>query len=206
MTDSNPDNRDSDVNFPTPGPNEPVPAWDEYDQLKEAIHDYLDHEPDNPQWNDIWRALAAIMGESQRDAFVDAFDLAQPAETPCIRRLITGEESCTCQQKRDWKQRELETIGARDDPPHAPPYRDHSTLWLDESGDPAVYGMHVYPGNVEMVTPSKTADPDQQQRNGWMDITRWAREWGLEVGFLAKSWYNLGSTVHVVFYPPERYR
>jgi hypothetical protein len=39
-----------------------------------------------------------------------------------------------------------------------------------------------------------------------MDITRWAREWGLEVGFLAKSWYNLGSTVHVVFYPPERYR
>jgi hypothetical protein len=23
---------------------------------------------------------------------------------------------------------------------------------------------------------------------------------------LPKSWYNLGSTVHVVFYPPERYR
>ena len=66
---------------------------------------------------------------------------------------MTGEDSCTCQQKRDWKQRELETIGARDDPPHAPPYRDHATLWLDESGDPAVYGMHVYPGNVEMVTP-----------------------------------------------------
>jgi len=66
--------------------------------------------------------------------------------------------------------------------------------------------MHVYPGNVEMVTPLKTADPEQQRRNGWIDICNWAAEWGLKVGFLAKSWYNLGSTVHVVFYPPERYR
>jgi hypothetical protein len=71
------DDRDD---WPTPGPNEPVPAWDEYDQLKEAVHDYLDHEPDNPQWNDIWRALAAIMGEFQRDAFVQAFDLDESAE------------------------------------------------------------------------------------------------------------------------------
>jgi hypothetical protein len=85
--------RDPDDDLPTPGPNEPVPAWAEYDRLKETIHDYLDHEPDNPQWNDIWRVLAAIMGESQRDAFVDAFDLAEPAETPCIRRLITGERA-----------------------------------------------------------------------------------------------------------------
>jgi len=130
---------------PRPGPNKPVPAWDEYEQLEQAVNNYLNHEPDDPSWNDIWRALAAIMGEYQRDAFVDAFDLAQPAETPCVRRLITGEEECTCHEKRGWDQRELETIGARDDPPHAPPYRDHAMLWLDESGDPAVYGMHVYP-------------------------------------------------------------
>jgi len=48
--------------LPTPGPNEPIPSWPEYEQLREAIHDYLDHDPDDPKWNDIWRALAAIMG------------------------------------------------------------------------------------------------------------------------------------------------
>jgi len=71
-----------------------VPAWDEYDQLEAALDDYLDHEPDDPAWNDVWRALAAILGEYQRDAFIEAFDLASPAETACIRRLITGESSC----------------------------------------------------------------------------------------------------------------
>jgi len=77
---------------PTPGPNQPVPSWPEYDQLKTALHEYLDHEPDDPAWDDIWRALAAILGDYQRDAFIQTFDLAEPAETPCIRRLITGAE------------------------------------------------------------------------------------------------------------------
>lgn len=36
-----------------PGPNEPVPAWPEYRQLREAVHDYPDNEPDDPAWNDI---------------------------------------------------------------------------------------------------------------------------------------------------------
>lgn len=191
---------------PTPGPSCPVPSWDEFDQLREAVLDYLDHEPSDPAWDDIWRALAAIMGEHQRDAFMQAFDLEAVAEKPCIRRLITGEDECTCHETRSWEERELETIGARDEPPHSPPHHDHATLWLDENDDPALYGMHVYPGGVEMVTPSKTADTDQQRRNGWFDIFNWASEWGLEVGILPKSWYSLGSTVHVVFYPPERYR
>ena len=185
---------------PRPGPNKPVPACDEYEQLEQAVNNYLNHEPDDPSWNDIWRALAAIMGEYQRDAFVDAFDLAQPAETPCVRRLITGEEECTCHEKRGWEQRELETIGARDDPPHAPPYRDHAMLWLDESGDPAVYGMHVYPGNVERL------ESEEPPHNLWFDLFEFTAEWGLEVSIRPKSWHNLGTTVHVVFYPPERYR
>lgn len=46
---------------PTPGPNEPVPSWPEYNQLREAINDYLDHTPDDPAWNDIWRAFGAII-------------------------------------------------------------------------------------------------------------------------------------------------
>ena len=74
------------------GPNEPIPAWDEYEQLREAAHAYLDHEPDDPARNDIWRTLGAIMGEYQRDAFVEVFDLDEPAETACVRCLITGEE------------------------------------------------------------------------------------------------------------------
>jgi hypothetical protein len=84
--------RNPDNELPTPTPNEPVPAWPEYRQLKEATHDYLDHEPDNPAWADIWRAFAVIMGEYQRDAFAQAFDVDEPAEQACIRRLITGED------------------------------------------------------------------------------------------------------------------
>ncbi|WP_199239078.1 hypothetical protein [Halorubrum sp. GN11GM_10-3_MGM] len=82
---------DSRLEWPTPGPNEPVPAWPKYEQLRDAVHNYLDHEPDGPAWDDIWRALKAIMREYQRDAFVEAFDLDGPAETACIRRLITGQ-------------------------------------------------------------------------------------------------------------------
>ena len=83
-----------DEDLPTPSPNEPVPAWAEYEQLREAIHGYLDHEPNDPAWNDIWRALGAIIGESQRDAFVEAFDLDEPADTAYVGRLITGEDEC----------------------------------------------------------------------------------------------------------------
>ncbi len=182
---------DRDISQPTPGPNEPVPSWREYQQLREAIHDYLDHEPDDPAWNDIWQALGAIMGEYQRDAFLEAFDLDEAAETACIRRLITGEDECP-----------HSPLKADDDPqgpPHKPPASDHATLWLDD-GEPAVYSMHVYPGNIERL------DAREPPYNLWFDLFEFAAEWGLEVSILPKSWYNLGSTVHVIFYPPERFR
>ena len=79
MTDASDDRND----WPTPGPNKPVPTWDEYDQLKEAVHDYLDHDPDEPGFSNIWRALGAILGEYQRDAFAAAHDLAGPPEKAC---------------------------------------------------------------------------------------------------------------------------
>ncbi|SDG45421.1 hypothetical protein SAMN05216218_1503, partial [Halorientalis regularis] len=110
MTEDASDDRDD---WPSPGPNEPVPSWDEYDQLREAVHDYLEHDPDDPAWTGIWRALGAVMGEYQRDGFVEAFDLNEPAERSCIRRLITGEDECPCHETRGWEERELETIGAR---------------------------------------------------------------------------------------------
>jgi len=178
-------------NWPTPGPNEPIPSWNEYEQLREAVNAYLDHEPDDPKWNDIWRALAAIMGEYQRDQFVEAFDLDEPAETASIRPLITGET--------DYSYNPIEADDDPTGPPHKPPASDHATLWLDDS-EPAVYSMHVYPGNIERL------DAAEPPYNQWFDLFEFAAEWGLEVSVLGKSWYNLGSTVQVVFYPPERYR
>ncbi|MDB2243022.1 hypothetical protein [Halorubrum ezzemoulense] len=185
---------DSDnPNWPTPGPNEPVPSWPKYRQLRDAIHDYLDHEPDDPTWSDIWRAVGSIMGEYQRDAFAQAFDLDKPAEQACIRRLITGDEKCPHSP--------LEADSDPTGPPHSPPADDHPTLWLgNESGEPAVYSIHLYPGNVERL------DSQKPPHNLWFEIFEFAAEWGLEVSILPKSWYNLGSTVQVIFYPPERYR
>jgi hypothetical protein len=182
---------DMDDSLPTPGPNPPVPAWPEYEQLREAVDAYLDHEPEDPAWSDIWRALGAIMGEYQRDAFVEAFDLDGVAETACIRRLVTGEDECPHSA--------LEADPDPTGPPHNPPAADHATLWLDD-GEPAVYGMHVYPGNIERL------EAEEAPYNQWFDLFEFASEWGLEVSVLPKSWYNLGSCVHVVFYAPERYR
>jgi hypothetical protein len=177
---------------PTPGPSEPIQSWDEYNQLREAIHEYLDHDPDDPAWQDIWRAIGAILGEYQRDAFVQAFDLDEPAEKACIRRLITGDDTCTHSP--------LKADSDPDGPPHKPPASDHATLWLDEDGEPALYGMHVYPGNIERL------DAKEPPHNLWFDVFAFAQQWGLEVSVLPKSWYSIGSTVHVVFYPPERFR
>lgn len=125
------------TDWPTPGLNEPVPPWDEYEQLREAVHGSLDHEPDDPAWDDIWWSLGAIMGKYQRDAFVEAFDLNEPAETACVRRLTTGEE---CPHSP------LEADSDPQGPPHKPPVSDHATLWLDD-GEPAVHSIYVYPGN-----------------------------------------------------------
>ncbi len=176
---------------PTPGPNEPIPSWPEYEQLREAIHDYLDHEPDDPKWSDIWRALAAIMGEYQRDQFVKALDLDEPAETACIRRLITGDDECPHSP--------LEADDDPTGPPHSPPASDHATLWLDD-GEPAVYSMHVYPGNIERL------DAVEPPYNQWFDLFEFAAVWGLEVSILGKSWYNLGSTIHVVISYRRKYK
>jgi hypothetical protein len=60
--------------------------------------------------------------------------------------------------------------------------------------------MHVYPGNL------KPADSDRLRRSLWFDLVTFADRWGLELSVLPRLWYNPESTVHVVLYPPERYR
>ncbi len=183
---------DNGTNYSTPGPNEPIPSWPEYEQLREAIQNYLNHDPDDPKWSDIWRALGAIMGEYQRDRFLDAHGLDRPAETPCIARLIDGCDECP-----------HNAVGEDDDPnapPHAPPGKDHATLWLDEDGEPAVYSMHVYSGNIERL------HAHDEPTNLWFDLFEFARHYGLEVTVHPVSWYNLGSTIQISLYPPERYR
>jgi hypothetical protein len=177
---------------------------DKYRALKDAIEAYRETD-DLPPQDDVWRVLGNLLAADLRDRFQNRAGTAQPADTACIRRLVTGEDECPCSETRSWVDRELEQIGARDEPPHQPPHSDHATLWLDADSEPAVYSMHVYPGNVLNYTPSKTADPDQQRRNGWFDIINWAEHWGLEVDVAPVSWYNPFRTVNVLFYPPERH-
>lgn len=181
---------DSD-DLPTPGPTDPVPTWPEFDALRDAVEQYLKHDPPDPTYNHLSQALGAILGEHYREKFVNAHGLTEPAETACLARLIDGRDECP------------HNVVTQDDdpnaPPHAPPGDDHSTLWLDEDGDPAVYGMHVYAGNIEM---RATDDPP----DSWFSVFEFARHYGLGVSVLPYSWYNFGRTVHVILYPPERYR
>ena len=178
---------------------------EEYRALEEAL-DAVEHDADLPPQDDRWRVLGSLLAAELRERFQNRTGIEQPAETACIRRLITGEDACPCSDTRSWAVREREQIGVHDEPPHQPPHADHATLWLDEDDEPAVYSMHVYPGNILNYTPSKTADPDQQQRNGWFDIVKWAEHWGLEVDIAPVSWYNPFRTINVLLSPPERSR
>jgi hypothetical protein len=188
MSDTNPN---QDDNMPSPGPNEPVPAWPEYEQLRDAVEAYLAHDAPDPSYKHVTQAFAAILGEHYREKFRRAHGLSEPAETACIGRLIDRREKCP------------HNVVAQDDdpnaPPHSPPGDDHSTLWLDEDGNPALYGMHVYQGNIEM---RASDDPP----DSWFSVFEFARHYGLGVSVLPYSWYNFGRTVHVIFSPPERYR
>lgn len=187
---------------PGPGVKIETKYSDEYRALEAAIKAYREAD-DLPPQDDLWRVLGNLLAADLRNRFQNRARVDQPADTACIRRLITGEDKCACAETRSWVDREQEEIGARDDPSHKPPHSDHPTLWLDEDGEPAVYSMHVYPGNVLNYLPSTTADPDQQRRNGWFDIINWAEHWGLEVDVDPVSWYNPFSTVNVVFYGSE---
>jgi hypothetical protein len=188
MSDTNPN---QDDNMPSPGPNEPVPTWPEFKTLRDAVEAYLAHEPPDPSYKQVTQAFAAMLGEHYRQKFTTAHGLSEPAETACIGRLIDGRERCP------------HNVVAQDDdpnaPPHSPPGDDHSTLWLNENGDPVVYGMHVYQGNIEM---RASDDPP----DSWFSIVGFAEHYGLELSILPYSWYNFGRTVHVIFSPPERYR
>ncbi len=105
-------------------------------------------------------------------------------------------------QPHSWGNCEANRSSTSKEPPHSPPHSDHASLWLDADDDPTVYSMHVYHPEIQSV--SKTADPEQRQRNGWFDIVECAKHWGLEIAVMPTSWYNAFSTINIVFYPPER--
>jgi len=173
----------------------------EYSAFLQAVRDYAsdDHEPGEG----IYRALADALEDDLCERFRSYWGVDAEADGPaCIRRVITGDDECSCTSTRSWKDRELEQVGAREEPPHKPPYSDHATLWLDESGEAVLYSMHIYGPEQEVV--SRTAAPEgERRRNGWFDILRFAEAWGLEVGITPFSWYNQFSTINVVFYAPE---
>ena len=128
------------------------------------------------------------MGDHQRNDIIQAYDLNRPVEQACIARLIDGRDDCP-----------HNPVGEDDGPnapPHKPPASDHSTLWLDEDGSPALFPMYVYLGNIERL------DAEESPYNQWLDLCNFASMYGLEFSIHGKSWYNLGSTVHVVLYRP----
>lgn len=191
MSDDTRHDRDT---WPSPGQYEP-PPWEEYRGLRQAVHEYIDHEPDDPDWVDIWRALAAIMSAYQRQQFLQAFGLDEPAEVACIRRLITDGDECPHSPGSDTEHPHL---------PHEPPASDNATLWLAD-GDPALFSMHVTPDSFGRLRHDHQQEGETPADTDWLEIFEFAAEQGLEVSVLPTSWYEIGSTVQIVLYPPERY-
>lgn len=161
----------------------------EYRAFVEDVQEYADadHEPGEG----VRRAIADALSDELRERFKEYWKVDEQAETPCLRRLITGADECTCD--RSWRDRQRERLGERDEPPHKPPHSDHASLWLDENDEPGVFSMHIY-------HPHR-----QRQRNGWFDIVQCAEHWGLDIAVMPTSWYYAMSTVNIVFYPPERF-
>lgn len=171
----------------------PSPA---YRAFVETVREYAADEQEPGE--NVHRALADALSDELRDRFKTHWAVATTAETACLRRLITGADECTC--NRSWINRERETVGNGEKPPHA----DHASLWLDADGDPAVFSMHVHHPGQQRISKTAAPDPEQRQRNGWFDIVQCAERWGLEIAVMPVSWYNAFSTVNIVFSPPER--
>jgi hypothetical protein len=175
----------------------PSPA---YRAFVATVQEYADadHDPGEA----VTRAIADALADELRERFKVHWNVTSTADTACLRRLITGADDCTCDHS--WIDREVETVGASDEPPHKPPHSDHASLWLDANERPVVFSMHIAHPERQLV--SKTAEPvpEQRQRNGWFDIVRCAEQWGLDIAVMPVSWYNAFSTVNIVFYPPER--
>lgn len=154
---------------------------EEFEDLKAAVEAYV--ETNLPSGEDyIERALAKILWEHRRDRFAESHGLAGVAETACIARLIDDDlDECPHSPGTH----ELN---------HSPPAADHPTLWLDDDGDPAMYSMHVYHGDLHDSMGDKP-------HSRWFDIIGWARDNRLDVG-TRKSWYN-PSTTQIVFEPMD---
>lgn len=172
----------------------------EYREFVETVREYAESEHDPGE--DVYRALADALEEDLRAGFQSYWGVDEQSDGPaCIRRVITGDEECRCASTRSWEDRELEQVGARDDPPHSAPYSDHASLWLAD-GEPVLYSMHVHHPELQLV--SKTAAPEgERRRNGWFDLLHFAEHWGLEIGVTPWSWYNAFTTTNIVFYSPE---
>lgn len=105
--------------------------------------------------NQVERAIAAIRWKHRRNRFVESHNLSEPAERPCVARLIGGYDDCPHNLITDDEDPHA--------PPHSPPIDDHSTLWLNDEKEPAVYSMHIYQSDLEH---SIGDGPD----NRWFDI------------------------------------
>ncbi len=85
----------------------------EYRSFVESIQEYIDD--DQEPGEGARRAIADALEDHLRERFKNAWNVDERAETPCFRRLITGEDECSCD--RSWIDRELESVGEADEPP-----------------------------------------------------------------------------------------
>ncbi|RJX47520.1 hypothetical protein, partial [Halonotius pteroides] len=157
----------------------------EFEMLKEAVENFI--EPELPEGaTSIERALARILWEDRRDRFAEAHGLDGVADKACIARLIDDDlDECPHGHASSHDSRMLH---------HKPPAADHSTLWLDDNNDPALYSMHVYSTDLD-------AHLEDKPHSRWFDIVGWARENRLDVQ-TRNSWYN-PSTTQIIFQPMD---
>lgn len=150
----------------------------EYSAFVKAIQEYATTDHDDPH-EDVLTAVADALEDHLRDQFKQQHNVDEIAETACIGRLIAGGDAC--------HHTGLPMNGdASVQPPHHPPHADHTELWLRD-GAPEVFSMHLY----------------DLHRDELQELLEFADRHGLEMSVDPSSWYYLGRTTHIVFYPPE---
>lgn len=71
---------------------------EEYRAPEEALEALND--ADLPPQDDRWRVLGNLLAVNLQERFQNRTGVEQPAATACIRRLITGDDECSCSPAR----------------------------------------------------------------------------------------------------------
>lgn len=107
------------------------------------------------------RAMAIVMEEPLKEAFKSRYGVEKKSSGQCCARRLLGKQ---CLQYGPGPVCE----------PHRMPHQDHTDLWLDQEGEPAVITSHLYDLPYGYVK----------------NIVEWCDEWGFTANFdSGLSWY-----------------